>query len=178
MERARRVHRCAMQLHRHIGRYGIIPDMKARDRWAALTEMLSRLLPKGSRAFKRVLGTLCRADVMKCSAVGRSVTVSHAVAKELPSLKIVFGRSKAGIPWDAPDGRTVNFLWLLVHPEQEHERYLQALSQVVRLCRDEENREKLMEAETQKEIRQILVRHGDAPCEDAQFPSSEDAICR
>jgi mannitol/fructose-specific phosphotransferase system IIA component (Ntr-type) len=167
-----------MDLHRYISKYDIISDMKARDRWAALEELLGRVLPKGSRPFDSVLHALCQADMIKCSAVGRSVTVAHAVAEEVAGLRVVFGRSKAGIPWDAPDGRTVNLLWLLVHPAREHDRYLSMLSQIVRLCREDGNRKSLLEAASARDIREVIRRQQDAPSSEAQSPPPEDVVCR
>lgn len=145
-----------MNLQGYLSKASIILDLEATDRWEALDEMVSLVLPRSSREYEKVSRSLRDAESKKCSAVGRSVSIIHAITEDVPGLKVVFGRSKEGIPWDAPDGRKVNLLWLLIHPEREQAEYLELLAQAVRLCRRSEVREKLRTAATAEEALEAM----------------------
>lgn len=150
-----------MELLRYLAPGNIVLDMKSRDRWDAIDELLSAAFPYAGPKYEKVLRSLRDAEGKKCSAVGRSVTIIHAITEDIPDLKIVLGRSKRGISWDAPDGRVINLFWLLIHPEREQDRYLKLLAQAVRVCRDDEKRRRLIQASTPEEV--ITTITGNIP---------------
>lgn len=146
-----------MELRQCIGPADVILGMKARDRWEALRELLERVLPARGREHGEVLSALYDAEGCRCSAVGRSVIVAHAVTNAVRGLKVIFGRSERAIPWDAPDGRMVHLLWLLIHPPAQHGAYLDILAQTVRLCRCDRHRDALLEAPTPGEVIAVIA---------------------
>jgi PTS system nitrogen regulatory IIA component len=151
-----------MELYQCISPADVILGMKARDRWEALRELLDRVFPARGDEHEEVLSALYDAEGCRCSAVGRSVIVAHAVTGAVRGLKVVFGRSARSIPWDAPDGRMVNLLWLLIHSPAQHDAYLEVLSQTVRLCRCDRHRNELLAAPTTAEVLSVISRAGCA----------------
>lgn len=151
-----------MELYQCISPADVILGMKARDRWEALRELLDRVFPARGAEHEAVLTALYDAEDARCSAVGRSVIVAHAVTDAVRGLKVIFGRSARAIPWDAPDGRMVHLLWLLIHSPAQHDAYLELLAQTVRLCRCDRHRNALLEAPTPEEIVSVIARAGCA----------------
>ncbi len=145
-----------MELHQCIAPADMLLGMKARDRWEALCELLDRVFPDRGPAHASVLSALYDAERARCSAIGRSVIIAHAVTDEVRGLRVVFGRSVRPIPWDAPDGCTVNILWLFVHSPAEHDAYLELLSRTVRLCRCDLHRDGLLRARCAAEVFEVL----------------------
>lgn len=155
-----------MDLHQCIGPAGVILGMKARDRWEALCELVDRVFPDRGATHAEVLRMLYNAEQARCSAIGRSVIIAHAVTSAVRSLRVVFGRSARPIPWDAPDGCTVSILWLFVHPPADHDTYLDLLAQTVRLCRCDLHRGQLLETRSPAGILEVISGAGCARSED------------
>jgi mannitol/fructose-specific phosphotransferase system IIA component (Ntr-type) len=147
-----------MELSRFIKRERIILDMKSRDRWSALGELLEKVLPAGSPEYENVLKTLRDSESRKCSAVGRCIIIAHAVSSALKDIVVVMGRSRKGISWGAPDGRMVNIMWLFIHPAGKPDRYLELLSQTMKICRRNESWNKLVKASDADGIIEMIAR--------------------
>jgi PTS system nitrogen regulatory IIA component len=147
-----------MELSRFIKRKRIILDMKSRDSWSALGELLEKVLPAGSPECENVLKTLRDTESRKCSAVGRCIIIAHAVSSAVKDIVVVLGRSRQGIPWRAPDGRMVNIMWLFIHPAGKPNRYLELLSQTMKICRRNETWNKLLKVSEPDEIIKMIAR--------------------
>lgn len=145
-----------MELHQCISAANVILGMKARDRWDALKELLDTLFPSREPERLTVLRNLFAAEGHGCTAIGKSVIIAHAVTESVRGLRVVFGRSAHPIPWNAPDGLTVNLLWLLIHSPSEQDDYLEVLAQIVRLCRSTRHREELNAATTPAEVLRVV----------------------
>ncbi len=161
-----------MELHQCIVPADMLLDMKARDRWEALRELLDRVFPDRGPVHASVLSALYDAERARCSAIGRSVIIAHAVTDKMRGLRVVFGRSSRPIPWDAPDGSTVSILWLFAHSPAEHDDYLELLSQTVRLCRCDLHRTGLLRARSTAEVFEVLSKA------DCARPEGKDACDR
>ncbi len=149
-----------MEVYKYLEKDKMVLDMKARDRLGALSELLQRVFPARTPEHEKVLRILCEAEDKRCSAVGRATIIAHAVIDGVREMELVFGRSKTGIPWDAPDGRLINLLWLFIHPLGTNELYLDALAQTVKICRRSESWKQLMELPTPEEIIDTVSRAG------------------
>ena len=69
---------------------------------------------------------------------------------------LVFGRSIAGIDWDAPDGLPVHLVFLLLSPEREGGLQLQILAALARGLAEAPARERLVQARTDAETMAAL----------------------
>lgn len=156
-----------MELYQCISAAEVILGMKAQDRWEALKELLERIYPSRGDERLTVLRNLYAAEGHGCTAIGRSVIVAHAVTGSVRGLRVVFGRSAHSIPWNAPDGLTVNLLWLLIHSPNEQDDYLEVLAQIVRLCRCTRHREELLAATIPAEVLGVISCAGCAHPEDS-----------
>ena len=153
-----------MELQDLINRRRVVLDMKATDRWAALDEVLSVLFPDGGPECDAVRTQLRNAELKRCSAVGRTVTILHCIVEKAKGIKIALGISRKGIPWNAPDGRVINLIWLMVHPESEQQTYLRLLAQAMRVCRDPDNRRKLVNAATADDVKAVIAEASTGVC--------------
>lgn len=76
---------------------------------------------------KPARAVLEREDLMG-TATGYGIAVPHARIPGLRRAVWTFGRSVSGVDWDAPDGRRVRLVFLILTPEEEAGLQLQMLS--------------------------------------------------
>jgi PTS system nitrogen regulatory IIA component len=87
---------------------------------------------------------------------GHGVAVAHGRVKGVPRVLIALGISRAGIPFDAPDGAPVHLLFVIASPPELSLDYLQALSTLVRCLRDKTDRDRLIDAASAAEIEERM----------------------
>ena len=79
--------------------------------------------------------------------------ILSVAAVELARPTLVFGRSRAGIDWDAPDGEPVHLVFLLLTPlAAEHGLQLQILAGLAHGLNQESARKRLMQATSEGEL--------------------------
>ena len=72
---------------------------------------------------------------LQSTGFGHGVAVAHGRAAGVERVLIALGLSRAGIPYDSPDGEPVRLLFVIASPLQVSLDYLQALSTLVRCLR-------------------------------------------
>lgn len=90
------------------------------------------------------------------TALGYSVAVPHARLNAIKRPVILFGRSLAGIEWDAPDGKLVHFVFLVLTSDKDDHTQIQILRAIARVMSEEKMMGKLLAAEDGKDIGDIL----------------------
>jgi nitrogen PTS system EIIA component len=139
----------------------VVADLKSTDKLGAIRELISRApvfggMP-GRDAFE---DTVVARERLQTTGLGHGVAVAHGRAEELHRVHIGLGVSRAGIPFDSPDGIPVRLLFLIASPPHVSLEYLSALSTLVRCVRREQIRESLLSAadaaETEERLRQVF----------------------
>ena len=64
------------------------------------------------------------------TGLGHGVAIPHGRIKGLKDARGAFLRLAAAVPFDAPDGKPVSLLFVLLVPEQANELHLQILSEL------------------------------------------------
>ena len=80
------------------------------------------------------------------TGLGHGVAIPHGRIKGLKNPLAAVARVQQPIPFDAPDGRPVNLMFVLLVPEQATEEHLQILSEVAERFSDPAFREALLAA--------------------------------
>lgn len=108
---------------------------------AALSERLGR--PGDAARFSEAV--LAREETAG-TGVGDGVAFPHAEAEGLTEPALAFGRSKAGLDFDAPDGDPARLVFLLLTPRSDYEGSLRLLAGMARLLARPQVRAKLLAA--------------------------------
>ena len=82
------------------------------------------------------------------TGIGDGIAIPHGKIPGLDELVLSFGRSAAGIPFDAMDGKPVHLFFLLIAPENSAGLHLKALAKISKMLKDGVFRTKLMTART------------------------------
>jgi PTS system fructose-specific IIA component len=105
----------------------------------------------------RALADLRQREEEATTGVGFGIGIPHAKTPAVTRPSVVFGRSEAGIDFDAMDDQPAHLLFMLVVPEEGGEEHLEILSSLSRALMHEDVRASLREAETVEGVRDALT---------------------
>jgi mannitol/fructose-specific phosphotransferase system IIA component (Ntr-type) len=148
-----------MKLAKLISADQIILDMKAVGHWPAITELVDHLvetgrLPEAQR--EEILDALKVREALVSTGIGSGVAIPHAFSDELEEVIAVFGKSKAGIDFEALDNAPVHFIILFIVPRKDYHLHLRTLAAIAKMFTNIEIRRQLGLAESRDEILAIL----------------------
>ena len=136
-----------------------IADLRAATRDDAIAEVCSFLAAVPAVAdlasFRRAV--LDRERELS-TGIGLGIAVPHAKVAAVGDFVLALGRSRAGIEWQALDGRPVHLVVLIAGPEGRQARYLQVLASVTLRLKDEGVRRDLLAAPGPAEMLALLSR--------------------
>lgn len=93
-----------------------------------------------------IFDSLFAREKLGSTGLGQSVAIPHGRIKGLKHAAGAFLRLATPVPFDSPDGRPVDLLFVLLVPEQATEQHLQILSELAQRFSDRAFREKLKTA--------------------------------
>ncbi len=141
----------------------IVADLQARDKTKALAELTDALLTcEPSLDRDEVIAVLQEREKLGSTGIGDGVAIPHGKLAGIPELKLVFGRSKAGVDFESMDGQPAYLFFLLIAPEESVGVHLKTLAKISKLLKDSSVRKKLMEAPGQQEIYQVILDEEDS----------------
>ena len=117
---------------------------------AALFESNAGLAPK------LVLDSLLAREKLGSTGLGQGVAIPHGRIKGLALAQGAFVRLKAPISFDAPDGKPVAQVFILLVPEHATEKHLQLLSELAQMFSDKTFRERLVAASSAADLHQLF----------------------
>ncbi len=103
-----------------------------------------------------VFDSLFAREKLGSTGLGQGIAIPHGRIKGLKQATGAFIRLAEAIAFDAPDGRPVAQLFVLLVPEQATEEHLQILSELATRFADRQFREKLAAAPDATAVRQLF----------------------
>jgi len=121
-------------------------DVHATDK-KALFERIGGLLD-GSAGLSRaqVVDSLMVRERLGSTGLGQGIAIPHGRVKGLRDALGAFLRLDPALPFDAPDGRPVTLVFVLLVPDRATDLHLQILSELAQMFSDREFRSKLAAA--------------------------------
>ena len=107
------------------------------------------------------LSVLMEREKLGSTGIGEGIAIPHGKLAGLDNLIVCFGRSAAGIDFNAMDGNPVHLFFLLLAPENSAGQHLKALAKISRMLKDSRFRAKLMEAKSRDEIFGMISQKDD-----------------
>ena len=162
------IHFRPMKLAKLLSADQIILDMKAQEHWPAIVELVDHLvgcgrLPAAQR--EEVLAALKSREDQVSTGIGSGVAIPHAFSDDLDEVAAVFGRSKAGIDFEAIDNAPVHFVILFIVPRKDYHLHLRTLAAIAKMFTNCEVRRQFGEAATRDDILAILDSKPTLPSE-------------
>ncbi len=93
-----------------------------------------------------IFDSLFAREKLGSTGLGQGIAIPHGRIKGLKQAAGAFMRLSTPVPFDSPDGRPVNMLFVLLVPEQATDQHLQILSELAQRFADRSFREALLAA--------------------------------
>jgi mannitol/fructose-specific phosphotransferase system IIA component (Ntr-type) len=137
----------------------IIPEMRATNRWEAIDELIANLVATGKiKAEHRdgIIAAVRKRESSMSTGIGHGVGIPHASTDLITEITGAFGRSKAGIDFDSPDGQPVKLATLLLVPQKQFQQHLHTVGGIAKLFSTAPFRQALETAASAAAILQII----------------------
>jgi mannitol/fructose-specific phosphotransferase system IIA component (Ntr-type) len=90
------------------------------------------------------------------TGIGFGIAIPHCSSDRIDDVVAAFGRSTAGIEFDALDNAPVKFVVLFIVPKNQFQTHLRTLASIAKFLNDRGTREKLAGAKSTEEILSIF----------------------
>jgi fructose-specific phosphotransferase system IIA component len=132
-------------------------ELKAKDKEETLKELVD--LASRSSLVKdkaELLKAVVEREKLVTTGVGYGVAFPHAKTKAIKGIVIAFGRSKAGIDFEAMDKKPGYLFFLIAAPEDVIGAHLNVMARLSYIMKSEKNRDALMKIKSPKELLEVL----------------------
>jgi PTS system nitrogen regulatory IIA component len=107
-----------------------------------------------------VFDSLVSRERLGSTGLGQGIAIPHGRIKGLKEAAGAFFRLATPVQFDAPDGRPVSMLFVLLVPEQANEQHLQLLSELAQMFSDSAFREQVLTAPDAAAIHALFASWG------------------
>jgi PTS system nitrogen regulatory IIA component len=99
-----------------------------------------------------IAGSLAAREKLGSTGLGQGIAIPHGRIRGLKQASGAFARLKTAIPFDAPDGKPVSQVFVLLVPEKATDLHLQLLSELAQMFSERTFRDKLSAATSAAEL--------------------------
>ena len=136
----------------------VVPELHSATQTEVLRELSKQLAAHYPHLkTEELVNVLLERERLGTTAIGEGIAIPHGKLPGLKDVVAVFGRSLTGIDCHSLDGALTQLFFLLVAPEDSAGIHLKALARVSRLLKDKSFRERLLQADTQANLFQIIA---------------------
>jgi len=107
-----------------------------------------------------VFDSLFSRERLGSTGLGQGIAIPHGRIKGLKNAAGAFFRLNEPVQFDAPDGRPVAMLFVLLVPEQANEHHLKLLSELAQMFSDSGFRERLLDAPDVAAVHKLFTEWG------------------
>jgi mannitol/fructose-specific phosphotransferase system IIA component (Ntr-type) len=148
------------------GPTNILPDMQSADRWAAIDDLVGRLITTGKiRAEDReaIKAVVKKRESSMSTGIGFGIGIPHASTDLIPEVVGALGRSAKGINFDALDNQPVNLVVLFLVPQGQFQKHLHTLANIAKLLHLKEFRQELEQAPDADAMWRVILKYSAQP---------------
>lgn len=143
-----------------------ILDLKARDKKAAIKEVIGQLATLGQlkgEAAKKAEKAVHKRESEGSTAIGKGLAIPHAKGCNFVKQVLgVFARSRDGLPFDAVDGGLVHVIFLVISPEASELQHIGLMRRIARLHMDEKTLRFMATSEELGNLQEIFKEVDDS----------------
>lgn len=107
-------------------------------------------------AARQLFDALMERERLGSTGIGEGVAIPHCRV-ECPAMMAAFFSLEKAVDYDAPDGKPVDLVFVLVVPVEETSAHLEALAMLAGVFRDPATRTRLRDADTADELGERLL---------------------
>ncbi|MBA7483080.1 PTS system fructose-specific EIIABC component [subsurface metagenome] len=138
----------------------IMMEIKSKEKLAAIKEMVDHLIAnKFVEDGEKFIKALGKRENLESTGIGDGIAIPHALTNAVKDLVLAFARSTEGVDFSAIDGKPSHLIFLIASSEDKKSEYVVSLAKLSRLLRKHEVREQLKNADSPKEILDIIKKN-------------------
>jgi len=137
----------------------IIPDLRAKDRWEAIDELIDHLVANGKIAAEHreaIVAAVKKREKSMSTGIGFGIGIPHTSTDLIYEVVGALGRSKGGVQFDALDNQPVNLVMLFLVPQGHFQKHLHTLANIAKLLHKAEFRQALETAPDESAMVEII----------------------
>jgi fructose PTS system EIIBC or EIIC component len=138
----------------------ILLSMTSTQKINAIEELINVLDEAGKItdkvAFKEAI---LKREAQSTTGIGDGIAIPHAKTAVVKEPAIVFGKSNAGVEYEALDGQPSHLFFMIAAPEGANNTHLEALARLSGMLMNEGVRKQLLNATSKKEVLDIIDSH-------------------
>ena len=132
-------------------------NLESKNKNAVIKELYNNLKDTGLiKNEEQGLSDIFAREEMGSTGIGKNIALPHAKTNAVDELIVTFGISKNGVSYNSMDDEDVNIFFMFLCPENKTQEYLKVLARISRLIRDEKFIDRLLKANSNKEIIEII----------------------
>ena len=127
--------------------------LKGNTRDEVINELIDNLDSKGKLPDKALFHqAILEREKIVSTGIGMGVAIPHSKLQGYEHFFIALGIHREGIDWQSLDGDPVHLVFMIGGPDQQQTQYLQLLSNLTSVIKDETLRQHLLKASTSEEV--------------------------
>ncbi len=137
----------------------IVPELKARNRDEAISELVEAMASAGAitkKSVPDVIKAVLAREAQATTGIGKGVALPHAKLKGVKKPIGTIGRSSEGIDFSALDAKPVYSVILLLSSPDSPDEHLQAMETIFRHVQRDIFRKFLRQSETKESIVELI----------------------
>jgi len=141
----------------------ILPELKATNRWEAIDELVSHLVSVNAITAENrdaITSVVKKRETSMSTGIGFGIGIPHASTDLIHEVTGAFGRSKAGVNFDALDNQPVHLVMLFLVPQGQFQKHLHTLANIAKLLHSKEFRQSLEQAPDAESMFAIIQKFG------------------
>jgi fructose-specific phosphotransferase system IIA component len=153
-----------MQLSDFLSEKLIVLELEAHDKVDAFRTMVTRMARHNAITSPEVfLDEVMARENIEPTCIGRGIAFPHTRTSCVKRPVIAFGRARRSIPFTAKESDDVQLIFVMGTPKDDCNTYLQILARLCRLLRQTHFRERLLAAETPREVLDLFDEYDASP---------------
>jgi mannitol/fructose-specific phosphotransferase system IIA component (Ntr-type) len=124
----------------------IEPDLRAATRWEAIDELINVLVTRGKikpEHRDQIAAVVKKRENSMSTGIGFGIGIPHASTDLIYDVIGAFGRSRAGVQFDALDNQPVKLVMLFLVPQGQFQKHLHTLANIAKLLHNKDFRQAL-----------------------------------
>ncbi|MFT4170988.1 MAG: PTS sugar transporter subunit IIA [Rhodocyclaceae bacterium] len=134
----------------------VIVDVAVKDKFVVFEQAARMFEAQHGLSAKTINNALTQREKLGSTGLGQGIAIPHGRIKGLKESLGAFFRTAEPIPFDAPDGKPVNLIFVMLVPEQANESHLRLLSELAQMFSDRTFREDVSAAPDGARILQLF----------------------
>lgn len=131
----------------------IVLNLKSSTKSEVIDELVNKLDTAGRLSDRtRFKEAILTREAQSTTGIGEGIAIPHAKTNAVKTPAIAFGRSKAGINYEALDGQSSHLFFMIAASEGANNTHLETLARLSTYLMDHDFRTKLLDATSEDEI--------------------------